>query len=116
MRSPGWAQGVLLALAASILAAPSVAWGNSSVEVRFLHAAAGVGPAALVVQVHGGQTRLRSSFAHPSGYERARAGRARVELKVKGRAEAVATRILGLKPGRWTVIAVARGRKADLLV
>src|SRR5215211_1356159 len=116
MRGRAWVRGLVVGAAAAIVVAPSAVWARSPVEVRFLHAVAGAGPADLVVEENGGETRIGGSFDNPSGYERARAGRARLELKLRGTPGTAAARRIELKPGRWTVIAVARKRKVKLFV
>jgi hypothetical protein len=116
MRGPAWVRGLVVGAAAAIVVAPSAVCAKSPVEVRFLHAVAGAGPADLVVKEGGGEARIGGSFAHPSGYERARVGRARLELKVRGNPGTAASSRIEMKPGRWTVIAVARKRKVKLFV
>jgi hypothetical protein len=78
--------------------------------VRFVHAVAGAGSAALSVDPAGAARaqKIRSSFARPSGYAGVRGDRVRLTLRVEGSGRPAATRAVRLRGGRHTVVALAR--------
>lgn len=87
---------------------------SDQTQVRFLHAVAGAGPASLLVER--GAPRLPSSFAKPSGYRIFRPGEARLRLVLNGQSRPVATEVVKLGPGKYTVVAIGGDDGVDLLV
>src|SRR3954451_6758063 len=69
---------------------------SNQTEVRFLHAVAGAGPAALVVEQ--GEAKLPSAFAKPSGYRIYHPGATRLSLVLDGQSKPVATEKVRLGP------------------
>ena len=102
-------QGVAIS-SAIVIAAPSQA--APVTQARFLHAVAGAPPAVLVVEGH--PPRLASSYGKPSVYHACNPGPARLVLRVRGQSEPAATKRIELGRGKYTVIAVSKGKRVDL--